>query len=599
MWLRFVVILLLLLPHQSRALEMNFTLPGQLALFLDQIGCVHRLHDISIVNSRDSISADYLDGLHRQLRANGSMHFQLLPQMTATDAHARVRFSALQDEDSLYVVFARDSRDPVIQLQAKRARGRRYSKTLFLLQKEEPLPALEEFFKLLWQLQFRSALVVVAQRFLYQMDPYPKLRIKRLSHYDLMEIFPPPNGRNLNGYELHLPVQLDVPNTFWSQDTLNHQWRLDGAGGVMLNQLMAHLNVSLKVYPLSVNGSQWLNMPAIIELIASNRIELSVHLYDTMQASKRVDYSYPVHLETRCFMIPKDNEISRTLYIFLPFQWSVWLSVLLTLLVVHFVGVRRFVPDSQLWALMGVPGCRLSGCYQHHIHRTVSCYLVLFGICLIYQLYSTKLTSFLTVSLSHKLASSLEEILRLPYPILAQPLDVQHIVGSFGHAEEFGRMFSLTDAQTFARRRLNMEPGYIYPISRLRWKFYNRQQRSLKTKLFYLSSLCHGTFAYQFQLRIDSHFKDPLHRFSLHVQEAGLTNVWLDRCYYSARRLGYVREFTTAEELLKDVRPLAFNLMAPAFSLFLFGLLVSFVVFLVEIRPQSCCRKASSNSSTH
>ncbi|XP_022214198.2 uncharacterized protein LOC111068783 [Drosophila obscura] len=208
MWLRFMVILLLL-PHQSREHELNFTLPGQLALFLDRIGYAHRLHAISIVNSRDSIDPDYLDDLHRQLRANASMHFQLLPQMTATDVDAQVRFSALLDENSLYVVFARNSRDPVIRLQAQRARGRRYSKTLFLLKHHEPYSALEEFFKLLWQLQFRSALVVVAQRWFYQMDPYPKMIVKRMrgiSLYHLQQIFPQPTRKNFNGYELHLPV---------------------------------------------------------------------------------------------------------------------------------------------------------------------------------------------------------------------------------------------------------------------------------------------------------------------------------------------------------------------------------------------------------
>ncbi|XP_017135364.1 uncharacterized protein LOC108151323 [Drosophila miranda] len=601
MWLQFIAILLFL-PHQSREQEINFTLPEQLALFLDRIGDVHRLQAISIVNSRDSISPDYLDGLHRQLRANASMHFQLLPQMTGTDVDAHVCFSALQDEDTLYVVFARHSRDPVIQLQAKRARGRRYSKTLFLLKEHESLPVLGEFFKLLWQLQFRSALVVTAQRWAYQMDPYPKMKIKRMkevSSYDLEEIFPKPNRKNFNGYELHLAVQLDIPNSFWWRDPRNQQLRLDGAGGKIINELMAKLNVTLKVHPLLVNGSRWLNMPAIIDLIASNRMELSSHLCDTLQASTEVDYSYPVRLTSRCFMIPLDNQISRTLYVLLPFQWSVWLSVLLILLVLHFFGVRWLVPDSQLWALIGVPGWRLSRSHHHSILNTVTCYLVLFGVCLICQLYSTKLTSFLTVTLSHKLPSSLDEILRLPFPILALPLDVELIVGTFGHAEEFRRMFSVTDAQTFATRRINMDPGYIYPISSFRWFFYSVQQRYLKTKRFYLSSLCHGTFAAQFQLRIDSHFKDPLHRFALHVQEAGLLFVWMKESYQSARLGGYIQEFTSAEEFLDDIRPLAFNLLAPAFSLFISGLLVSLVVFLVEIRPHSCARRSSRNSSSH
>jgi len=143
----------------------NFDRAFELALFLDRIGRVHRLHAITIVNSLGSVDPSYLDDLHRGLMCNSSNHFYMLPQMTATDKDSsHVHFSSLQDEETIYLVFARDSKDAVIYLQAERARGRRYTRTMFLLRKQESQKDMKYFFELLWKLQFRSALVVVAAK---------------------------------------------------------------------------------------------------------------------------------------------------------------------------------------------------------------------------------------------------------------------------------------------------------------------------------------------------------------------------------------------------------------------------------------------------
>ncbi|XP_016972632.1 uncharacterized protein LOC108039954 [Drosophila rhopaloa] len=591
-----ILLVLLISGYQIRAKE-SFVLPSDLAQFLDRIGRVHRLHAITIVNSVGSVSPSYLDELHRGLMRNISNHFYLLPQMTATDEDfSPMRFSRLQDEETVYLVFAKDSMDAVIQLQAQRARGRRYSKTLFLLRKQESYQDLERFFKLLWTLQFRSALVVVASEKFYQMDPYPTIRIirmRRLSAYDPHHLFPPPNRRNFGGYTIRLPVQQDVPNTFWYQNRRTKAWQLEGLGGILINQLMENLNVTLDMFRFEVNGSLLMNMTALTDLIVQGKVELSPHLYDTLHPNHLVDYSYPAQVAERCFMIPLDNEISRSLYVFLPFSFLLWLCLLFTLLIVEFVFVRRLMPDTHLWAILGVPGAGAARCKNRKPCRSITTFLILGGIFILVQAYSTKLTSFLAVTLTRRPANSLEELFRLPYRILVLPSDVEAIVASLGHAEEFSTKFSFTNPQTFEDKRIGMDPEYIYPISKVRWRFFDLQQRFLRKKRFFFSGICHGSFPYQYQLRVDSHLKDALHRFLLHVQQAGLQEVWLETCFRRAHRMGYLNDFSTLAELEEKLRlrPLALNLLVPAFSLFLCGLVGSGIAFLVEIRQSFGCRQ--------
>ncbi|KQS43083.1 uncharacterized protein LOC26526756 [Drosophila erecta] len=595
MYLQFLLALFMSRYHMG-ATE-NFARPNELALFLNRIGRVHRLHAITIVHSLGSVDPSYLDALHCGLMCNSSNHFYLLPQMTATDKDStHARFGSLQHEKAIYLVFARNSKDAVVQLQAEKARGRRYTKTMFLLKKQESQKDIKYFFELLWKLQFRSALVVVAAKYFYRMDPYPTIRVirmRRLSTYDPDHIFPPPNRKNLRGYRIRLPVQQDVPNTFWYKNRRTKALELAGLGGILINNLMKHLNVTMDLFSFEVNGSRLLNMAALTDLIVEGKVELSPHLYTTLQANSKVDYSYPTQVAPRCFMIPLNNEISRSLYVFLPFTLPLWLCLLIALLVVHFLYVRRLMPDGHFWAILGVPGAdpvRYGSCKPG---RSLCNFLILGGIFILVQTYSTKLTSFLTVTLIRRPVGSLDELLLLPYRILVLPTDAYAIVGSLGHAEQFRTQFSFTDAENFSHKRISMDADYIYPISTIRWRFFDMQQRFLRKKRFYFSTICHGSFPYQYQLRVDSHLKDALHRFLLHVQQAGLHDLWLETCHRKAHRMGYLKDFSTLAELEEKLRlrPLALNLLMPAFSLFLCGLLGSGIAFLVEIRHSFGCRQ--------
>ncbi|XP_064546208.1 uncharacterized protein Ir62a [Drosophila montana] len=579
-------------------LQLQLQLVGNatnMAQFLERIGRVHQLQAISIVHSADATGAGFQDALHLAMHQEHN-YFRLLPKLISTENSAGL-FSSLTHEQTLFVIFARDSRDAVIELQAERARGRRYCKTFFLLRRDETRANLRSFFEYLWQQGFRSALVMVAQRRLYHMDPYPTLRVLELSAtQDAGSLFPPPNRRDFMGYKLRVPVQLDVPATFW-YPTAPHQLQLDGAGGTLLRELMRHLNVCLELYPLYINGSNNINMQALVQLVAEQRAELSPHQFTTLQPTNSVDYSYPYAVVPRCFMLPIAAPFPRSLYVILPLQPTVWLGLLIMLLLVLLMRYlkRRLMPQLpslHLWSLLGVPGSQgghYAAVYTNMCWSRFARCLLLFGVFvfaafIIVQLYATKLTSLLTVSLSPKPSVTLLELLRLPYPILVLPGDVNTIVSVFGHEEQFRRQFYFTNDNDFYAQRVEMSAGYIYPISTLRWRFLSLQQRYLKHKRFWLSSLCYGTFPAQFQLRIGSHFLEPLHQFELHVHEAGLPEKWRRVYYHRAKQLGYVRDFASVEhfEQMHEVRPLALNLLSSVVYLYLIGLLVGLGAFLLE-----------------
>lgn len=570
--------------------------PTDVIQLLDRIGREYKVEAISIIHSAGATNPGFQDALHQSLFANDSHYFRWLPKITSTEQQAGP-FNTFTDEATLFVIFARHSRDPVIKMQTKRARGRRYCLSLFLLERDESRSSLRSFFEYLWLNGFRAALIMVAQLRLYHIDPYPTLRVLQLSSsHDERSLFPQPIRFNFKGYKLRVPVQLDVPATFWYRQ--HGKLQLDGYGGILIRELMRHLNVSLELYPLYINESNNMNMPALVKLIAEERFELSPHHFTTLKRSTKVDYSYPYRVVQRCFMLPLSDPIPRGLYIFLPFKLQLWLCILLQVTLVTLVHrlakfVRPFESLMRLWALLGVPGCRAARvpeakCWQRFPIVLFICCLFVFSTAVIVQFYATRLTALLSVILTTKPSITLLELFQLPNPIEVQSNDVDAILDAFGHEEQFLRQFRYVNASAFYDHRALMSAGYIYPISTTRWKFLSQQQRYLRHKRFWLSQLCFGTFPVQFQLRIESHFKNPLHNFELHMNEAGLGDYWSSDTYNRALHFGLIHDFASIEyfERLHEVRPLNLSLLASVFYLYLFGLIVSLGAFLGEIVPQ-------------
>lgn len=568
----------------------------QLAPFLDRIGRVNQLQSICLVHSSVATKPEFLDVLQFELHLEQN-HFNLLPQIISTEL-SDWQFNSLTDQQTVFVILATNTTDPIIELHSERARDRRFCKTFFLLRQDEGARNLRTFFEYLWLKGFRSALVMVAKQRLYHMDPYPTLRVLQVSLTENERlIFPSTKRTDFMGYALRVPVQLDVPSTFWfaSNDTGTRKLQLDGSGGTLIRELMQHLNVCLEVYPLIINGSNNINMDALVQLVAEHRIELSPHQSTTLQRSKKVDYSYPYAVVPRCFMLPLHAPFPHGLYVIKPFQPFVWLSLIMMvpikILLRYLMRHCIWHFNLNLWSMLGVPGSQMGSNAHKLLYsplywpcRLLICVTLVFSAFIIVQLYVTKLTSLLTVLLTTNPRMTILEFLQLPYPIVVLPSDVDAILASYGNSSQVRRHFYFLNEIDFYNQRVEMQDGYIYPISTLRWKFLSMQQRYLKQKRFWLSPFCYGTFPNQFQLRIGSHFKEALHHFELHVQEAGLQDKWRSLYYSRAKQLGFVRDFANLEyyELMQKVRPLSLNLISSVFYLYLFGIFVALLAFLLE-----------------
>ncbi|XP_065358437.1 uncharacterized protein Ir62a [Calliphora vicina] len=510
----------------------------------------------------------------------------------------------------LMIIMAAHIYDPVLIKANQITRGKKNICILIFLKVNYDEREFQMLFEYLFQRQFRRVLVVTVNKHLYTMKAYPLVKALNVTEKTVQEYFPPRIQWNLEGHIIRIPVQIDVPNMFWYYDNTVKRIRMDGVGGIVFEAFMKLMNVSMDIYPLYVNGSNYLNIAYIQEMLINDSIEISPQLYTILQR-KSIDYSYSYITTSRCMMLPVNDMQQFEVSHVLPYHWTIWSLILLFIVVSEVVCqlVLRYHSDNlhtKLYHRYILPGTVASNMICILINtpmpdtkifnirrislrqyiRTLFCYMIFAfsGFCFS-QMYSSSLTSRLTVSISVKPKTSVEKILNMIQPIMAtnEARKLFRYDPRFGYQALSKIVFA--SPEEFHINRMQMNTSYVYPISEDRWTILEEQQKFLSKKRFWLSDVCVGNFPLQFQMRSDSPFKPYLRKFIMYVRETGLHAHWKSNIFRRAKQFGYMQSFTDRQSLkYYDTRKaIAFSLSSLTFYLYICGMLLSLVTFLLEI----------------
>ncbi|KAI8130236.1 hypothetical protein FF38_02746 [Lucilia cuprina] len=507
----------------------------------------------------------------------------------------------------LMIIMAAHIYDPVLIRVNRITRGKKNICIIIYLKEFKDEKELHLLIEYLFQRQYRRVLVVTITRHLYSMKPYPLVHVINVTGKPEREYFVPQITWNLEGYKIRVPVQIDVPNMFWYYDDTVKRIRMDGIGGIVFEAFMKTMNVTLETYPLYVNDSNYLNIACIQEMLMNDSIEISPHLYTTLHR-KPIDYSYSYITTSRCMMLPvmQQLQVSHVL----PYHRTIWVFILLIIVVSEAVCQlvlrcqpeflkntkyhRYFQPGTVgLYLVCLLSNIPLPDTKMFNIRRdsfrqymqTLYCYALIgfTGFCFS-QMYSSSLTSGLTVSISIKPKTSVEQILNMKQPIMA----TDQARKLFLYDQRFGyralRKIVFTTPEEFHINRMHMNTSYVYPTSEDRWNVLKEQQQFLSNKLFWLSDVCVGNFPLQFQMRLDSPFKPYLRKFILYVRETGLYSHWKSNIFRRAKRFGYMSYFKERKSLEGyDTRKVVkLTLGSLTFYLYSCGMLFSCVIFVLE-----------------
>ncbi|XP_059217419.1 uncharacterized protein LOC131994655 [Stomoxys calcitrans] len=391
-----------------------------------------------IYNTRLISHYPYQDFLE-ELCANASYLGQL-PRMAISSQHIKSRL--IMDngfrESSLVLTLMHSPHDRVLETTAYATRYKRYCFTIYLL---HLFPLSKEdmsfLFEKLWRYQLRRPLVISNGGDLLTMDPYPKLRIVNVTNENVTQYFPKiANTRDFKGYILNVPVQADVPFTLVYRNPKTSEYEMDGIGGWVVTGLMKRLNVTLNVYPLNWNNSDYLYLTHIYDLLLSGEIELSPHMFTTI-VQRDLDYSYPYVSSSVCVMAPVPKKKTINLLGFL--DWTLCLFLLLMVAVNEIIWKiywhyrsrmhlsRPFLPYRSLYVIFLFLGIPLPSWSVPTIRRLRFCSFIrilliyfLLTYCGMYisQIFSSNLSSFLTASFLKSPSFHLDNIFESEVPLM-------------------------------------------------------------------------------------------------------------------------------------------------------------------------------------
>ena len=585
-----------------------------MALNFTALGLTYKFETLYVLYNSETIKKTSLNANIEGIFDVQPSYFSERP-FTIADANSSLRtlhemggFSA----NPLMIIIAVHAYDPVLIKANQILLGKKCICVLIILKENYDIRSLETLFQYLFQQQFRRVLVLLTNDgHLYAMKPYPKMEIINVTASSILEYFPSQRIWDLKGYRIQVPVQIDVPNTFWYYDDHYKRIRLDGIGGNLFEGFMKHMNVTMDIYPLYLNNSNHLNINYIQELLLNNSIEISPQLYTTLDR-KRLDYSYAYVTTSRCMMLPVEDMKQFVVSHVRIFHWTILFSILILIaflelaiqLMIRYhpefrnkrIYHRYYMPGTvafyMICVLMNIPMPDIKFFNVHNVPlrryvRTLFCYIIIAfsGFCFA-QMYSSSLTSRLTVSQIVKPQTTVEKIMAMKEPIMATEQTRKIFLTDKRFGRYAVRKMIFTSPEIFSINRLNMNMSYIYPSSRERWEIIREQQLLLKRKRFWLSNVCVGTFPLQYQMRLDSPFKPFLRRFIMYICETGLHEHWKTHIFRRAKKFGHLRYFTDDESSLKrclTCKSFSFTFTDVMLSVYFFGISLSCIAFVLEL----------------
>ncbi|XP_014085166.2 uncharacterized protein [Bactrocera oleae] len=540
-----------------------------------------------------------IDSLDRQLLAPRYI-------FTATDA-SKPPGNTLRHHianDALSVVLCAASTDRIWRVVDQRLRKLRRTKVIVVPTNTVTEP--KEIFAKLWQLQFLHV-VLLCNNTVYRYTPFPHLNVYEV-HNRSADLFPPA-PTDLQGYTLSTPAENDLPRIFFVRQQRDNATKIRGFAYQIFVNFVRRMNMTLRISnPNQVHDiTSSVNMSIIVEKIAKQQLEISIQPYTSIREHQGI-MSYPIFKLECCLMVPVQNEIPRCLYTVRPLKLGSWLMIFAAIVYISVMLAWTspcVPPDAPFLTKLSRTFLEsiaqvvfLPSTYQSHQpsmrYLLVYLQLALFGF-LLTSWYNNLLSSFFTTILVGEQLDTFESLIEAQLPILTKFHEIDMVLEQVPPAlvSKVKKLIVGANSSVQMAHLLNFNNSYAYPVTEERWYFLSLQEQYANKPINRFSKICLGSPCISYPMRLDSHLEEPLTRFILDVQMAGLDFYWLTSDFKDALLAGYVK-------LVNNVLPfkaLDLYTLYPAWVLLIGGLIIASLAFLVEIRGV-CARKALTRKSS-
>lgn len=388
-------------------------------------------------------------------------------------------------------------------------------------------------------------------------------------------------------------MENDIPRVFCITDS--GELEVKGYGYQIFQQFMDRHNITYRITNLNATRTitESVNMSQIVHEIGTGRTEISMHPYTGIGKNIGI-MGYPIFKVQNCLIVPVRNEIPRFMYILRPFRWQSWLLILIAVIYIAFILIWTSplpLTNDKSWF------SRQMRCFLESlsfvlfrpitfmVYAPRAQFLIIFTLLsvlgfFITTWYSDLLGSFLTTFLVGEQIDSFEDLIAANLPILAKYYEkhllLQHV--PLHLLEQVKQLIVPVNANVQVAHLLSFNTSYSYYMTEERWIFLRLQQQYAARAIYRWSRICFGMPCISYPMRLDSHLAQPMTKFIMDVQSAGLDHYWLTADFKYALYAGYVRLINNSLTL----KALDLDSLRVAWLVIASGWLVALMAFAIE-----------------
>ncbi|CAD7076978.1 unnamed protein product [Hermetia illucens] len=462
----------------------------------------------------------------------------------------------------------------------------RHGKVLLVeLEKEEMVDeiCMEDTFKWFWKTGILRVVAIhqASQGSLqvFSYNPFPKMKVFKVTNWN--HLYDDRLG-NLQGYPIRSIISKELPRSFKYTNREGKEVLGGYTAKIFLAFLKKH-NGTLLV--IDIGDLDFVYGLSLITLAAEGKVDLLMNQFPCI--STDVSCSYPTNQMKMVVLVPTAKPVKVSLYIVLPFEESVWVLLLCSvviLVVVYFFLTRisgRHVSFMEAFvSSIGVIIAIIPTMDYQRISwqsRVIFLLSVVFGV-IMNNVYQSVLTSFYTTKIYEKQIETPEEVVEANLTILVNENDwlfLQFAIDSDRFRHQF-RPIPYHEANKY-RETYNTEFGNLMPD--------DKADRLLRQQMFFSRPLVRMLRYTMIRIPMVlfmpfyTPYEEAVSRVILQCQETGLLEKWLRDSTEEIMQAESVKRWMFFESKYK---PLVLENFDCYWILWFIGLMLSFVIFIIE-----------------
>lgn len=366
---------------------------------------------------------------------------------------------------------------------------------------------------------------------LYRYEQFPEFKVFPIDDINTTFYNSKTQLKDLNGYKIRTPLSREPPRAFLYVDPKTNETKIGGYAGKILINFLRLVNGTLsRLIPL--NAINDYNMKEYLKLLKRNKVDILIHPY---LYKKDLFLSFPIKTLRWEIIVPVDGELEPYKYFLMPFDTSVWLCILGTIIYISLINTfMHFLAEGSIKLLESFSEMLLrflSMSSEESLQNISIIFLVFeFQVLLISfiinNLYLSHLTTFLTTDSSLEVIDKLEELVDRNIKVLAITYELANLLVG-GYPKGFEELIVGISADELNKARNPLKnTSFAYFLTEDKRFYFFKQQEKLKRPNFHVMKQFITIVQLGLLMPLDSPFVNPLDDYLVRIQQAGLVSKW-------------------------------------------------------------------------